>query len=92
MEPPAKAKEGSMSWVASALCLMMINCGLILTAITISKKSGFTVRLPRFRGQRVELFIKLPEAHGLPLPVRVAVGGRELCEQLDWDEGCATKS
>ena len=38
------------------------------------------------------MFIKLPEAHGLPLPVRVAVGGRELCEQLDWDEGCASKT
>lgn len=36
--------------------------------------------------------MKLPEAHGLPLPVRVAVGGRELCEQLDWDAGCGSKT
>lgn len=45
------------------------------------------MRLPRFRGHGVELFIKLPGVHGLPLPVRVAVDGRELCEQLDWDDG-----
>jgi transposase len=36
--------------------------------------------------------MKLPGAHGLSLPARVAVGGRELCEQLDGDEGCANET
>lgn len=35
--------------------------------------------------------MKLPGAHGLPLPLRVAVGGRELCEQLDGEDGCAAR-
>ena len=36
--------------------------------------------------------MKLPEGHGLPSPVRVAVAGRELCEQLGWDTGCGSKT